>query len=107
MGQTGKGKDYNLAPEDDPRFDMFVTAMSPEVTSLAVDELVEKYKAWKLLSRVHKDPMVLKAMVFKAGPSKGAAVPRVVNTDDNLALYQCTGRGVGFQARRPRASQGK
>ena len=43
--------------------------------------------------RVYKDPTVLKAMVLKAGPSKGAAVPRVVNTDDNLVCRFCKESG--------------
>jgi hypothetical protein len=66
----------DVSPENDPRFDNFVTAMSPEVASLEVDDLVEKYKAWKLLSRVHKDPKILKSMVLKANTNVSTSVSK-------------------------------
>src|SRR3954470_13999633 len=63
--QEGKEKDVTI--EEDLKFKAFVCEMRPEIEAAdpSVDELVEKYKAWKLYSVIYSDPSMVKAKVFK------------------------------------------
>lgn len=85
----GKGKEADdMAPEDDPRFPTFFEAMSPEIEvhDPTVDELVDKFKAWKLLSRVYHDPAVVKAKVLKSMAKKE---PNKAWTDNGPICFTC------------------
>ena len=61
-----KGKE--VAPEDDPGFKVFYKEMSPEIEKHepSIDELVEKYKAWKLYSMMYQDPAMVKVKILKS-----------------------------------------
>ena len=88
----GKGKGKNTAIEDDPRYGDFLHAMSLELATLdpSVDELVEKYKAWKLMAGLYKDLSILKAKVLKAGTIKGKEPSRSsTSSGSNSEVPEC------------------
>ena len=66
--------------------------MSLELATLdpSVDELVEKYKAWKLMAGLYKDPSILKAKVLKAGTIKGKEPSRSsTSSGSNSEVPEC------------------
>jgi hypothetical protein len=51
---------------DDEEFVEFHQAMGEDVESEGVDELVQRFTAWKLYSKVYTDPVKIKSLVMKA-----------------------------------------
>lgn len=78
VGQEGKGASVEgkeVAPEEDPKFQEFYHEMSPEIEKHepSIDELVEKFKAWKFYSAIYKNPALVKAKILKSMVSKGTS----------------------------------
>lgn len=79
-------------PINDPKFPEFYKAMNPEIEKYdpSVDELVDRFKAWKMLTRVYTDPAVIKAKVLKSMVVKeGGSTP----TNEGPTCYHCKERG--------------
>ena len=86
-----------VAPEDDPKFQVFFKEMSPEIEKHdpSIDELVEKYKAWKLYSMMYDDPAVVKAKILKSMAKKGTST--TASSSEGPTCFVC--KEVGHMSR--------
>src|SRR4051812_5533813 len=82
--------------EDDPRFPEFFKAMSPEIEmeDPSIDELVSKFKAWKMYSKVYKDAAKLKVKVMSSTASKASSKssskePTKASTGEGAGCFHC------------------
>ena len=78
VSQEGKGMSMEgkeVAPEEDPKFQEFYHEMSPEIEKHepSINELVEKFKAWKFYSAIYKDQVLVKIKILKSMVSKGTS----------------------------------
>ena len=106
VGQTGQEVDAEgkgLAPSEDPKFREFYHEMSPEIENhdASIDELVERYKAWKFFSSMHSDKAFVKAKILRlmAKEDKTATVTATatVTPKENPTCYTC--KEVGHTSR--------